>query len=126
MIVFERALICAAVVLSGSAATAQKVRFENSANALFQGCKAATQNEKLSPQTATVASYCNGVVYALASVSDRLSNPLDRSCVPAISTEQTMRVVVKFLDDHPERLHENFVQLALEAFHRTWPCPASR
>jgi hypothetical protein len=29
MIVFERALICAAVVLSGSAATAQKVRFEN-------------------------------------------------------------------------------------------------
>ena len=48
MIVFERALICAAVVLSGSAATAQRVRFENSANALFQGCKAATQNEKLS------------------------------------------------------------------------------
>src|ERR1700758_4391700 len=116
MIVFERALICAAIVLSGSAATAQKVPYENSANALFQGCKAATQNEKLDPQTATIASYCNGVIYALASVSDLLSNPMKRSCVPAISTEQTMRVVVKFLDDHPERLHENFVQLALEVF----------
>jgi Rap1a immunity proteins len=126
MIVFERALICAAIVLSGSAATAQKVPYENSANALFQGCKAATQNEKLDPQTATIASYCNGVIYALASVSDLLSNPMKRSCVPAISTEQTMRVVVKFLDDHPERLHENFVQLALEVFHRTWPCPAGR
>jgi Ssp1 endopeptidase immunity protein Rap1a len=123
MTIFVRALICAAVVLSGSPATAQKVPFENSANALFQGCKAATQNEKLDPQTATVASYCNGVIYALASVSDRLSNPLERSCVPAISMGQTMRVVVKFLDDHPERLHENFVQLTLEAFHQAWPCP---
>jgi hypothetical protein len=126
MIVFERALICAAIVLSGSAATAQKVGFENSANALFQGCKAAAQNEKVDPQTATVASYCNGVIYALASVSDLLSNPMQRSCVPAISTGQMMRVVVKFIDDHPERLHENFVQLALEVFHRTWPCPAGR
>jgi Rap1a immunity proteins len=126
MIIFERALICAAIILSGSAATAQKVPFENSATALFQGCKAATQNEKLDPQAATVASYCNGVIYALASVSDLLSNPMKRSCVPAISTEQPMRIVVKFLDDHPERLHENFVQLALEVFHRTWPCPAGR
>ena len=126
MTVFVRTLICAAVVLSGSAATAQKVRFENSAKALVQGCKAAAQNKKVDAQTATVASYCNGAIYALASVSDRLSNPLERSCVPAISTEQTMRVVVKFLDDHPERLYENFVQLALEVFHQAWPCPAGR
>jgi hypothetical protein len=35
---------------------------------------------------------------------------------------QTIRVVVKYIDDQPGRLHENFKLLVLEALQKAWPC----
>lgn len=41
------------------------------------------------------------------------------------SHEQIARVVVKFLEDHPERLAEPESLLALEAITGAWPCSKS-
>jgi hypothetical protein len=31
-------------------------------------------------------------------------------------------VVISYVEARPERMHVNIKQLALEAFHRAWPC----
>jgi hypothetical protein len=44
-------------------------------------------------------------------------------CPPAGATsEQAVRVVVKYIDDRPAKLNENFKTLALEALRVAWPC----
>jgi Rap1a immunity proteins len=44
-------------------------------------------------------------------------------CVPDRSTVgQAVRVVVAYIDQRPERMHEYFEVLALEALRRAWPC----
>ena len=42
--------------------------------------------------------------------------------VDAADGYQAMRVVVKFLTDHPERLHERDTWLVLGSFQKAWPC----
>ena len=40
----------------------------------------------------------------------------------ASQDEQTVRVVVQYIDSRPERMHEDFKKLALEAMKAAWPC----
>jgi Rap1a immunity proteins len=35
---------------------------------------------------------------------------------------QAVKAVVAYIDQHPERLHERFEVLALEAMQQAWPC----
>jgi hypothetical protein len=45
-------------------------------------------------------------------------------CLPReVTDEQIVRVVVRYIDSQPARLHEDFVLLAIEALRKTWPCP---
>ena len=47
-------------------------------------------------------------------------------CFPEHSTlGQDMRVVVKFLQDHPERLHEDEEFLVFKAFQAAYPCEST-
>ena len=41
---------------------------------------------------------------------------------PGVTVSQSIRVVVKYIDDRPERLQEDFKILALEALRAAWPC----
>jgi hypothetical protein len=45
-------------------------------------------------------------------------------CLPdeGISNEQAARIVVKYLKDHPEKLHEMEAFIAFDAFRKTFPC----
>ncbi len=45
-------------------------------------------------------------------------------CTPegGITNGQAARVVVKYLKDHPEKLHENESTLAIKAFIQAYPC----
>ncbi len=46
------------------------------------------------------------------------------SCPPeGVTYEQLLRVVRKFLQDHPERLHENRTGLVVAALRTAFPCP---
>ena len=47
------------------------------------------------------------------------------SCIeyPKGSTvNQGLRVVVRYIEARPQRMHESFAFLAIEALHNAWPC----
>ena len=45
------------------------------------------------------------------------------TCFPdGSNVEQAIRVVIRYIDRQPERMHESFVELALEAMREAWPC----
>jgi hypothetical protein len=35
-------------------------------------------------------------------------------------------VVLAYIQRRPQRMHEDFQDLAIEAFHEAWPCKAAR
>jgi hypothetical protein len=44
-------------------------------------------------------------------------------CSPSgVTVGQALRVAVRYIDQRPERMHENFRNLALEALQQAWPC----
>jgi hypothetical protein len=62
--------------------------------------------------------HCVGSIDALMSVS-----PVLGFCLPPTATTgQGVRVVVHYIDGRPERLHQNFIALAIEALRAAWPC----
>ncbi len=93
---------------------------------MFFGCKAFAEGQMADQQLYGLGNFCSGVVHGLAYLSNNLP-PDSRSCIPATSTaRQLARVVVKYIEAHPERMHEDFKQLAVEAFHYAWPCSSDR
>jgi hypothetical protein len=49
--------------------------------------------------------------------------PLCADVPRGVTTEQAMRVVISYIEARPQRLHEPFIDLAIEAFRDAWPCP---
>ena len=44
-------------------------------------------------------------------------------CLPkGVTTEQGLKVLVKYMEDHPEELHDRTAELAFRAFVKAWPC----
>jgi hypothetical protein len=89
-----------------------------SANYVIQGCRAfvkeVDQNRVDEGANRFRMGRCAGIIEAL-----RIVNP----CVPLQASQgQVIRVVVKFIDDQPARLHEDFRLLTIEALRKTWPC----
>jgi hypothetical protein len=41
---------------------------------------------------------------------------------PEVATGQLIRAAVDYIERRPQRTHEDFLLLALEAFHESWPC----
>ncbi|MDR6302680.1 hypothetical protein GGQ85_000356 [Nitrobacter vulgaris] len=65
---------------------------------------------------------CSGIVNAAIYFSKVLP-PSIRFCAPDEATnEQVLRVVVNYLDRHPEVLHLDFRALVIKALHEAWPC----
>jgi hypothetical protein len=49
------------------------------------------------------------------------------ACIPpAITIGAVARIVVKYIDHRPTRMHEDFRELALEALKAAWPCSGMR
>jgi hypothetical protein len=54
-------------------------------------------------------------------------DPAKHFCLPdGVTPNQTVRVVVKWLEDHPARLHESAVELVLGALRENFPCHKNR
>jgi Rap1a immunity proteins len=93
------------------------------ANYMLPGCKIV-----LAEEDGTSASrnpfhqgLCLGVVDALSWVSQGLSGPV-RSCVPSeVDSVQLVRIVVKYVDTHPQEMQGPFAGLALLAFNEAFP-----
>ena len=67
---------------------------------------------------------CQGIMGALMAVGRDLPEH-SRFCRPEgnVVNGEVRSIVVNYLLHHPEKLHERFVSLTLEAFHEAWPCP---
>jgi len=119
-----RAFILAALIVSASEAAAQQLPAGDvSANAIFRGCKALVEGQTANAQLFALGNLCAGIVIGLASVGEQLSRQEWQSCPPATSdARQLARVVVDYIEAHPERMREDFRGLTLQAFHDAWPC----
>jgi len=68
---------------------------------------------------------CVGIIEGLAVMASDLAPVflVSSSCMPDdVSLGQMTTVVVRWLDQHPERWHEDFRALTLLALHDAWPC----
>jgi hypothetical protein len=120
-------ILATALATSESEAVAQQSTEDTSANAYFLGCKAFVEGRTVNAKLIADGNFCSGVVHGLASVGEYLSPPEWQSCVPAASdARQLARVVVNYIEAHPQRMHEDFRRLTLEAFHYAWPCKSGR
>jgi hypothetical protein len=61
--------------------------------------------------------YCIGLVNGVTNASPQVCPD------EAVTTGQTVRVVLKYLEDHPEELHLNNAVLAEKALAKAFPCP---
>jgi hypothetical protein len=87
-----------------------------SANYLLPRCKAFLANEYVTLSATFEQGRCTGLVEGLKYVDSR-------SCAPkGVTLGQTVRVVVAYIERRPQRMHENFKELALEALREAWPC----
>jgi Rap1a immunity proteins len=108
-------------------ATAQRANDDASANAMLRGCKAFVEGRATDAQLYGLGNFCAGIVMGLASVGKDLSRPEWQFCAPATTNAQQLaRVVVDFIEAHPDRMREDFKRLTLEAFHNAWPCESGR
>jgi hypothetical protein len=67
---------------------------------------------------------CFGIVLGVMFLANAATrNTADSACISAMITNaQAVRVVVRYLRNHPERLHEPLADLVLAAFVDAWPC----
>jgi hypothetical protein len=101
----------------GGAAAAQ------SPDGWFLGCKAFAEGRpNTQPQLYGMAHFCSGVVDGLVAVGPLLPANLQFCPLEASSPSLLARVVVLYVEAQPQRMHEDFRQLTLEAFHNAWPC----
>jgi Ssp1 endopeptidase immunity protein Rap1a len=99
---------------------------DTSANSVFLGCKAFAEDRVTNARLVNLAGFCAGVVHALG-YAGKILPPEYQSCVPPTSdARQLARVVVKYIEARPQRMHEDFRDLTMEAFHDAWPCKSDR
>ena len=78
------------------------------------------------PTNAQDVGYCFGMMQGLRNLNQEYETLLEGKalfCLPrGINNGQAARVVVKYLKDHPEELHQPAVVLAITAFKDAYPC----
>ena len=118
MFLLARYTVAAAVFLSASAASAVEDS-TLSADHMLPACKAFIADD--APRDIYVlfeAGRCIGLMQGLGYASRLVG-----VCPPAeVTFAQMARVAVTYFEARPERTHEDFRVLAIEAMQKAWPC----
>jgi hypothetical protein len=116
--------LLAAALLAQNADAQQSL----SANSLVPHCqewRAVVEGRGTYPPTLSSALHqgvCVGTVVGLSFTAELLP-PGIRSCPPkGVTDGQMVRVALAYIERRPQRMHEDFRQLAIEALHEAWPC----
>lgn len=110
-------LLFALLIIIGAGIAEAQSPDTKSANVIMPGCR-----HFLSTSADFGSGVCAGQVNALAQTGRLMTQSL-ANCVPeGVTNEQLVRVVVAYIDRIPERTHEPFILLAIEALHAAWPC----
>jgi Ssp1 endopeptidase immunity protein Rap1a len=65
---------------------------------------------------------CAGTIEGLGYMASLLPREKRPCPPPSVTNGQVVRVVVAYIERRPQRMHENFKELTLEALHDAWPC----
>ena len=98
-------------------------------NGLFRGCSAALQMpDRISQDDQVYGGACVGAVATIHLLTmGKGLPPRLTSCPPAGATrEQMMRVTVRFMNEHPEEMHQTFPLIIIKAFQQAFPCHGRR
>jgi hypothetical protein len=91
-------------------------------NEILKDCQVNLHNPNSTMIDAQNIAFCQGFLWAIQRVGYDLTEPY-RFCRPDEGTlKQGSLVLLKYLNDHPEQLHEDAVLLAVRAFRAAWPC----
>jgi Rap1a immunity proteins len=83
------------------------------ASQIMPGCREALANGQHNP---ILQGFCFGLVSGL-------TEEVPGICAPDGSkVSQGVRIVVQYVDSHPERMDDSFAKLAVEALKAAWPC----
>jgi hypothetical protein len=104
---------------------------DDSANFMMHGCRDALSSDAKKIAYAP-AGMCIGAVAAIVFKGNVECTGFQKGYIPSpgwgvdpphgFTVEQAMRIVVKYIDARPERMHEMFFILADEALSEAWPC----
>ncbi len=104
-----------ALVLVSAAANAPATADWMSGNELKESCHSEGQYGR---------GACLGFTSAVAGIVDTETIYGWRACIPdGVTRGQLRDIMVKFLDDHPEKLHHSAASLAARAYEEVFPCP---
>jgi hypothetical protein len=108
-----------AALVTTNAAAADKT--DHSANYFLPSCRDFVNGNFV--RNPLLQGQCIGMIEALAAFANNQPFESSRSCPPEDATiGQLTRVIVRWIDEHPQRWHEDFLALALFALHEAWPC----
>ena len=108
--------------LASGSATAAPVA---TGNELLQWCKNVLSNNE-AESTSYTAGYCTAVVITVGDLVKSINRDLGpklQICVPSgVSNGQMVRILVKYLEANPEKLHINATTLTILATQQAFPC----
>lgn len=108
-----RAIICAGVLALATASAGTRAEEDrHSANFWLPYCKSFVASNNKEPLAQGI---CAGIIEGLGFASC--------AQIPdAVTRDQAVRVVVRYIEARPQRMHESFLPLAREALIAAWPC----
>jgi len=97
-----------------------------SANRIMPWCRALVSNREMQDyfNQGLCGGMINGIVYVLSQSAVTGVLPItSRLCVPGEATMgQIQKIVIQYIDQRPQRFHEDFRLLAIEALMAAWSC----
>ncbi len=116
-------LAVAVALLAFCATSASGERDFDSGNAYQPGCRIVLSEETPSDRMeAAQAMRCLTSVTVVLKMGPLLDQK-SRFCEPSGATiMQGLRVVMKFMDDHPADTHQDFIDLSIRALKAAWRC----
>ena len=115
---------CAFLLISSSA-------FAESAEELLSACrpvtKAPVSGDSVQFEQTYDTGFCWGAFSAVQKsiiLVDNRKQPLYGVCPPPTSTRtQTIAIFIQYAETHPQRLHEHYLFVVVDALREAFPCP---
>jgi hypothetical protein len=122
----RKALSLSSVIVLSLVGAASAGEDSESANAIMRGCRMnPRETSNITLVDAWERGHCVGIITGLDADARYSGSILKHAlfCPPEqVTYEQELRVVVAYIDKHPERMHERFTLLAMTALAVTSPC----
>jgi hypothetical protein len=120
---FARSVLIALVVIFQSS---NSYSGDGSGNTYEFGCRLLASDTRvpIDKIEAVKVGECSGAIDAIFMLRRALDQSI-RFCPPprGVTLRNNAKIVVKYLDDHPEQMNNDFTLLVVSAFDQAWPCP---